>query len=224
MSDLSQGNKHKERLEEFIELCAKEKAARAEKRSEAAKAKAKKAKFDDDVQLSTKTAKQMKSQLGYRLLMSDLNQASFEDYLVELFVREMLPLERVESKNYRLFFKRLVGPIQWKRGKLRVISRGTLRARIVKKYHEMLGELSDALKEALGCAETSDIWTAHRRAYIAVTCHWIDPESMCRLNCVLTLEPFKGRHTYRRIARRLYKINVKFDILDKTTHLTTDGG
>ena len=161
---------------------------------------------------------------GFMNLKACPNQKVFESWLVELFVMEMIPLIRIKSWSFRMFVRRLVGKAAWSKGKLKFISPQTLRRRIHKKFEETKEALKEALKDPSVVATTSDIWSAHHRAFIALTCHWIDLDTKSRFNCLLSLRQFKFNHDHKRIAKRLYKIHCDFGLLKKTSYSTTDGG
>lgn len=55
---------------------------------------------------------------------------------------------------------------------------------------------------------TADIWIAHHRSYLGITCHWIEPETLERKLAALACERIRGRHTYDVIATKMSKIHV----------------
>jgi hypothetical protein len=78
---------------------------------------------------------------GFLNLKAALNQKNFVKFLVEYFIKEMIPLRRIESPYFRLFVKRLVGKANWQKGKLRFIRRRTLRRKIKKKFDDAVRDL-----------------------------------------------------------------------------------
>lgn len=72
------------------------------------------------------------------------------------------------------------------------------------------------------CA-TTDIWTRNNKSFIAVTVHYLEPETLHLKNKFIACEHFPGRHTHDRVAIKLKAILERFEILNRVYFITTDG-
>jgi hypothetical protein len=153
-----------------------------------------------------------------------LTQQQFENICVEVFVKNNWPIEQVEKEPYKMQALRLVGEKNFEAWKLKFLSARTLKRRIEQRYGQMKSDLMQILAGASTTCTTSDIWTKYGKSFIAVTVHWIDPQSLVRFKALLSVKQFDGSHTYDRIAKRLYLRAKEFNIVEKTQFCITDGG
>lgn len=70
---------------------------------------------------------------------------------------------------------------------------------------------------------TSDIWERDNRSFIAVSVHYIEPDTFEFKTVFIACERFEGRHTNDRVTEKLNKIFDRFGILGKVFFITTDG-
>lgn len=82
------------------------------------------------------------------------------------FIDTMMPLSLIDHPTTRHFFS-LLSP------EFSAPSRRTLGRDIDQAWATAKSDLSNALYEASYVATTADSWTAHNRAFIGMTCHWI---------------------------------------------------
>ncbi|KAG0719484.1 putative AC9 transposase [Chionoecetes opilio] len=85
-------------------------------------------------------------------------------------------------------------------------------------------ELMSILKEARYVATTADSWSAHHRAFLGCTVHWIDAETLRRKHGTLACKELKSNQTKELLANEIYKINSEFGITRKIVATTTDNG
>ena len=69
---------------------------------------------------------------------------------------------------------------------------------------------------------TTDIWSAYRRSFLGVTCHWISVD-FTRCSAALACSRFEGSHTFKSIGEKLSETNQSYSLsLDKNTITVTD--
>ena len=71
---------------------------------------------------------------------------------------------------------------------------------------------------------TADAWKSRKRAYLAVTCHWLDNVTMERQSVCLGIRRMIGSMTYDVIAKALKSIHDEFKISKKIVVTITDSG
>ena len=129
----------------------------------------------------------------------------------------MLAFNIVESES----FIRLIRTLRPNRS---AMSRGTLVRRIHSSHSELVGKLLSVLESVPYVSTTADCWSAHHRAYLGMTVHWLDPATRSREHAVLTFSRLRGRHTYDVLARAMADVHARYNIQDKVTMTTTDNG
>ncbi len=67
-------------------------------------------------------------------------------------------------------------------------------------------------------ATTTDCWSAHRKSYLGVTCHWIEEDSLERRSAA------RGSHTFDILAGALDDVHCQYKIRGKVVKTTTDSG
>ena len=94
--------------------------------------------------------------------------------------------------------------------------RKTLAKRLQAKYVAAKENIVDhLLKLNHGCT-TADLWTAHGKSYLGMTCHWLHPTSYERNSICLAIRRVTGRHTYNVVASSLDSINLEFGVENKS--------
>jgi hypothetical protein len=69
---------------------------------------------------------------------------------------------------------------------------------------------------------TADCWTAHHKAYLGMTLHWINKETRAREHAVLACRRLRGSHTFDILADAMTDTHSKFGVQDKVRRTTTD--
>ncbi|ODM87219.1 putative AC9 transposase [Orchesella cincta] len=78
--------------------------------------------------------------------------------------------------------------------------------------------------EKLSERTISDCWSSHARAFLGVTCHWIN-QDFSRESRVLACTRFKGVHSYDRIAEQLISVMNMYGIQkEQVVAIVTDNG
>ncbi|XP_030577209.1 uncharacterized protein LOC115774195 [Archocentrus centrarchus] len=146
-----------------------------------------------------------------------LSQRSVDEAILNFIIQGLHPLSIVEQQG----FKTLVHHLQ---PDVVVMSRGTVKNRVEKATLEMKNNLKAAMSEIEFIATTTDCWTAHRRSFIGVTAHWIEPETLERCCAALACKQLKGSHTFSALAAALNGIHTEYNIREKIVRTTTDNG
>lgn len=118
-----------------------------------------------------------------------ISQENVDKSIVKFFESNMIPLHAVESGTFKQLIRTLNPTKQ-------TISRRTLGRRIVDSYSEMKQFLISLLGEINWVATTADGWTAHKKSYLGMTVHWIDPVTRARMHAVLACRRLKGTQSY----------------------------
>jgi len=82
--------------------------------------------------------------------------------------------------------------------------------------------LSSSLSSINWLSATADIWSAHKRAFMGVTLHYVDPHSLKMQSIALACRRFRDSHTVETIAKMLQNIFDEFDITNKIVNVVTD--
>ncbi|KAL0147819.1 hypothetical protein M9458_056896, partial [Cirrhinus mrigala] len=127
------------------------------------------------------------------------------------------PLSVVEQQGFQALVLHLQPDVS-------VMSRGTVKNRVEKAALVMKNNLKAALGKIEFIATTTDCWTSHRRSFIGVTAHWLEPQTLQRQCAALACKQLKGPHTFSVLASALNEIHTEFNIREKITRTTTDNG
>lgn len=146
-----------------------------------------------------------------------MSQKSVDDAIINFVIQGLQPLSVVEQQG----FKTLVHHLQ---PQVSVMSRGTAKNKVEKATQEMKNNLKAAMSEVEFIATTTDCWTAHRRGFIGVTAHWIQPETLERCSAALACKQLTGSHTFSVLAGALTDIHTEYNIREKIVRTTTDNG
>ena len=146
-----------------------------------------------------------------------MSQKGLDNVVVNFAVQSLQPLSVVEQPS----FKEMIQLLQ---PNLRVICRGTVKNRVVKSTQDMRKNLKAAMSKVEFIATTTDCWTAHRRGFLGVTAHWLDPLTMKRCSAALACCQLEGSHTFDVLAGALNNIHTDYNIRSKVVCTTTDNG
>lgn len=147
-----------------------------------------------------------------------LTQKHFDNLLLKFFIDETQPLNLVDKPAF-INLIRLGLPRE-----ISVMCRQTLNKRIGNLYSKMIDDTIQRLSSVLYVATTADCWLHGKRAYLGVTCHWINAKNLQRESTSLACSRIKGRLTYDILAKELFNISSKFKIQNKIACTTTDNG
>jgi hypothetical protein len=89
-------------------------------------------------------------------------------------------------------------------------------------YNEHKKILIDKLTSVQWASCTADLWSAHKRAYLGITVHFIDDKTFEMHSAVLACRRFRGSHTGVAIGRMLANILKEFGIAKKVLNIVTD--
>ena len=89
----------------------------------------------------------------------------------------------------------------------------------------MEAHLKATFKEVKFVATAADLWTADKRAFMGVTCHWVDRATLDRKKAAnVACKRGKGKHTYDMIAEHLEQIHSSYGLTGKVVATVTDNG
>ncbi|XP_064487420.1 uncharacterized protein LOC135399623 [Ornithodoros turicata] len=144
-------------------------------------------------------------------------QQTVDDAIVAFVVDTMQPYSVVEARSFVNLVKSLAPHST-------VVTRRMLTTRISDSYDTMQDRLVSTLEKASHVAVTADCWTTFRRAYLAATVSWLNPESLARKSAVLVCRRMQGKISYDRIADVLGETFERFALHGKITKVVTDNG
>ena len=81
----------------------------------------------------------------------------------------------------------------------KVMACNTMKSKIEKATQEMKKNLKVAMRDVKFIGTTTDCWTTHRKSFIGVTAHWIQPTSLQRCSAALACKQLKGPLTLTEI-------------------------
>lgn len=144
-----------------------------------------------------------------------LSQADIDRMILDFAIDGLLPFRFVSLPSFNRIIKS-ISP------RFNVISESTLKRR----YCELAMTISQNVKSVLNdvnyVATTTDGWSIRGRAFLGVTAHWIDPNSIERSWAALSCERLQGSHTYDVLAGAVSSIHIRFGIAQKVVSTTTD--
>lgn len=146
-----------------------------------------------------------------------VSQASVDKVIMNFVIQGLHPLSVVEQQGFQALVLHLQPDVS-------VMSRGSVKNRVEKAALVMKNNLKAALGKIEFIATTTDCWTSHRRSFIGVTAHWLEPQTLQRQCAALACKQLKGPHTFSVLASALNEIHTEFNIREKITRTTTDNG
>ena len=102
------------------------------------------------------------------------------------------------------------------------MSRRTLGRLISQLYTEEKQQLIADMESAKWLSATADAWSSHKRAFMGVTVHFVDPVDFQMRSTVLGVRRFKHVHTGEAIAKMLLSMLNEFSIRSKVQNIVTD--
>lgn len=106
--------------------------------------------------------------------------------------------------------------------KYKLPSRRTVGRRLVDLYEEKKQSLLEKLKDVKWTSLTADTWSAHRKSFMGVTLHYVEPRTLQMMSYALACRRFKGSHTAKAICMLLNEIIIEFKLTNKVEHVVTD--
>lgn len=106
----------------------------------------------------------------------------------------------------------------------KVMSRHSLMKKIDLSHENMLTKIISTLCSVSEVCLTIDCWTAHHKSYMGITCSWICPTSLERINIALSCKRIIGTHTYDVLAKAIFEVLLQFKIQNKESLCVTNSG
>lgn len=148
---------------------------------------------------------------------SAITQSKVNSLVLEFIIADVQPFSLVENASFREMIAGISG------GRTHMC-RKTLMQCIKRGFQNMKEAITETLQDVQTVCTTADIWTAHHRSFMGITCHWIEPETLDRKSAALACERIRGRHTYDVIAAKVSQIHAEFQIQGKVSATVTDNG
>ncbi|XP_067248588.1 zinc finger BED domain-containing protein 4-like isoform X1 [Chanodichthys erythropterus] len=148
---------------------------------------------------------------------ASITQSKVNSLVLEFIIADVQPFSLVDNASFREMIAGISG------GRTHMC-RKTLMQRIERGFQNMKEAITETLQDVQTVCTTADIWTAHHRSFMGITCHWIEPETLDRKSAALACERTRGRHTYDVIAAKVSQIHAEFQIQGKVSATVTDNG
>ena len=132
-----------------------------------------------------------------------------------MVLTDMMPLATVERKGFKAFCG-IVAP------QCELMSRRTLGRSVSQLYKSEKEKVMKELQNAEWLSATADAWSSHKRAFMGVTIHYVDPINFEMKSIALGVRRFKHAHTGDAIARLLLSMLNEFGIRKKVQNIVTD--
>lgn len=144
-----------------------------------------------------------------------ITQAEFEMQIVYMLVEDMQPMAIVERSGFQKFCSVCLPQYA-------LPSRRTVARRLDDVYKVEKKKMVDALEKARWVSATADIWSSHKRAFMGITVHFVDSDTLKMVSSALACRRFKGAHTGEAIGKMIYAIFKEFGIESKIQNVVTD--
>lgn len=149
-----------------------------------------------------------------------VTQQLFDLKLAKFIASSMIPFRVVEDP----FFKEFMDLFNISALGLHITNRRSLVTQFNNLYDKLNSIIREKIRKVDFLCTTADIWSAKRRSFLGVTCHWIN-DSLERESVTLACRRFRSPHTYNRIAELLNEINHDFNVdTNKIKATITDNG
>ncbi|XP_029581019.1 uncharacterized protein LOC115169493 [Salmo trutta] len=145
------------------------------------------------------------------------SQPKVNTLVFNFMVENVQSLSVLEQPAFRKLIEGLSG------GKMSM-TRNTFINGIMMAYSKMKEELKEKLDSVQSVCTTADIWSAHNRSYIGMTCHWIEKNELERKSAALACARIRGSHTFETIAAKIHEIHLAYNIENKLQATVTDNG
>uniref|UniRef100_A0A4W5RVE7 BED-type domain-containing protein n=1 Tax=Hucho hucho TaxID=62062 RepID=A0A4W5RVE7_9TELE len=165
---------------------------------------------------SPKEPRYKKSKLE-NLINQMTSQPKVNTLVFNFMVENVQSLSVLEQPAFRKLIEGLSG------GKMSM-TRNTFINGIMIAYSKMKEELKEQLDSVQSVCTTADIWSAHNRSYIGMTCHWIEKNELERKSAALACARIRGSHTFDTIAAKIHEIHLAYNIENKLQATVTDNG
>ena len=146
-----------------------------------------------------------------------LSDSELGKLVLEMVTESLLPVSFVEQPS----FKRLMNVCQ---PGVALPTRYSITTDLEKSREKSIAAVKEAMSKIEWISTTTDYWSAHRRSYLGVTAHWINPDNFKRESAALACRRLTVSHTYQLLAEQLKSVHSDYGINSKVTKTTTDNG
>ncbi|XP_063062449.1 uncharacterized protein LOC134455356 [Engraulis encrasicolus] len=150
-------------------------------------------------------------------VMFDESEAVVDSLVFNFLLEDMQPLALLERPAFRKLVEGLSGGMM-------MTSRETVEGRLEEEKVNMVEELRVKLSEVMSVCTTVDVWMAHRRSYLSMMCHWVDPNDLQRKSAALACSRIQDELTYDTVASKIHEVHVTYGIENKVQAVVTNSG
>ncbi|XP_076146991.1 uncharacterized protein LOC143131330 [Alosa pseudoharengus] len=147
----------------------------------------------------------------------DESQAVVDSLIFNFIMEGLQPPSLLEQPG----FKKLIEGVS---GGMMVMTKETLVDRLQREQIQMREELKAKLNDVLSVCTTVDIWTARKKSYLTMMCHWVDSTDLQRKSAALACTRIRGTLTYDTVAAKIHEVHVAYSLENKVQALVTDSG
>lgn len=141
------------------------------------------------------------------------SQQEIDDALLNWIVDGAHAFSEVERESFKALWEKL--------STRNLMCSKTLVHHLSFKYEHMKSQLISELAEVQYVCATADCWSANNKAFLGVTCLYLD-NSLERRSATLACKRIVGKHTYDVLAKEIFAILGSYMIQNKTLLMVTD--
>lgn len=148
---------------------------------------------------------------------NNTSQSTVDKLVLDFVCHSIQPFSIVEEESFINLIKGMAPNRE-------VMCRRTVAVRLKERYNNLKRRLIGELSRVHAVTTTADCWSHFNRAFLGVTVHWLDEETLGRKSAMLTVKRLVGRHTYDVLAAAIEGIHRDFNIQNKVVSCVTDNG
>ena len=96
-------------------------------------------------------------------------------------------------------------------------SRKRFMAELQERYRATQSSVTSHFSGINYISTTADCWSAHKRSFLGMTAHWIDPDDLSRKNAVLCCKELTVSHTHDALASVIDDVHHDYGIIHKVS-------
>ncbi|KAJ8930404.1 hypothetical protein NQ314_016799 [Rhamnusium bicolor] len=151
-----------------------------------------------------------------RRLLNDRKTQEIHNDLVNLLIKNYLPIQLVDNEYFRSFVEKLNSNYQ-------VRSRKTIANTLLPQLHNMARDnVRNSLDSINACCITTDGWTScANKSFISVTAHYVTKDIKMK-SSLLDCYEYSDRHTAENLCKELKRICREWNIANKIIAVASD--
>ncbi|XP_053708404.1 uncharacterized protein zgc:161969 [Synchiropus splendidus] len=149
------------------------------------------------------------------ILSKYMSQSRMDELIFNFIMEDCLSFHVLEQPGFQ---KLIAGLTEG----LKTMDRVALFAKMDQAFTGMREELLSKLSQIQYACTTADIWTFNNRSFFAMTCHWIDPNSLERKSAALSFSRLRGTVSFDTVVQKMHEVHVAYGIEGKVQTTVTD--